>query len=56
MTGSDTMTAVTFCIPQDIKASVDKFAKKTDISSSYFYNHLVSDHIDEFEMLMTLCV
>ena len=49
MTGPSTMTAVTSCISQDLKTRVDKLAKKTGMSSSYFYNQLVSDHIDELE-------
>lgn len=49
MTGSSTMTAVTFSISSDLKARVDKLANKTGLSSSYFYNQLVADHIDKLE-------
>ena len=49
MAGSSTMTAVTFRISSDLKVRVDKLANTTGLSSSYFYNKLVSDHIDELE-------
>ena len=49
MTGSSTMTAVTFSISSDLKDRVDKLANKTGLSSSYFYNQLVADHIDKLE-------
>ena len=31
------------------KDCVDKLARKTNRSSSYFYNQMVADHIDELE-------
>ena len=49
MTGSSTKKAVTFRISPDLKARVDNLARKTNRSSSYFYNQLVSDHIDALE-------
>lgn len=49
MTESSTMTAVTFRISSDLKDRVDKLANKTGLGSSYFYNQLVADHIDELE-------
>lgn len=49
MTGSSTMTAVTFSISSDLKDRVDKLANKTGLSSSYFYNQLMADHIDKLE-------
>ena len=49
MTGSSTLTTVTFRLSPDLKARVDKLANKTGLSSSYFYDQLVADHIDELE-------
>ncbi len=49
MTGSDTMTEVTFSILLDLKIRVDNLARNTNRSPSYFYNQLVTDHIDELE-------
>ena len=49
MTESSTMTTVTFRISSDLKDRVDKLANKTGLSSSYFYNQLVANHIDELE-------
>ena len=49
MTGSSAKTAVTFRLSPDLKVRVDNLARKTNRSSSYFYNQLVADHIDELE-------
>ena len=46
---SNVMTTATFRLSPDLKARVDNLAKKTNRSSSYFYNQLVADHIDELE-------
>lgn len=46
---SNVMTTATFRLSPDLKARVDNLAKKTNRSSSYFYNQLVTDHIDELE-------
>ena len=46
---SNVMTTATFCLSPDLKARVDNLARKTNRSSSYFYNQLVADHIDELE-------
>lgn len=49
MTGLRTMAVVTFRISSELKVRVDNLARKTNRSSSYFYNQLVIDHIDELE-------
>ena len=46
---SNVMTTATFRLSSDLKARVDNLARKTNRSSSYFYNQLVTDHIDELE-------
>ena len=46
---SNVMTTATFRLSPDLKARVDNLARKTNRSSSYFYNQLVADHIDELE-------
>lgn len=46
---SNVMTTATFRLSPDLKARVDNLARKTNRSSSYFYNQLVTDHIDELE-------
>ena len=46
---SNVMTTATFRLSPDLKARVDSLARKTNRSSSYFYNQLVADHIDELE-------
>lgn len=49
MTGLRTMAVVTFRISSELKVRVDNLARKANKSSSYFYNQLVIDHIDELE-------
>lgn len=49
MRESFSTTTATFRINPELKARVDNLARKTNRSSSYFYNQLVSDHIDELE-------
>lgn len=46
---SNVMTTATFRLSSDLKARVDNLARKTNRSSSFFYNQLVTDHIDELE-------
>ena len=46
---SNVMTTATFRLSSDLKARVDNLARKTNRSSSFFYNQLVTDHIDEIE-------
>lgn len=46
---SNVMATATFRLSPDLKARVDNLARKTNRSSSYFYNQLVADHIDELE-------
>ena len=49
MTGLRTMAVVTFRISSELKVRVDNLVRKTNRSSSYFYNQLVIDHINEIE-------
>ena len=49
MTGSSTMAAVTFRISSDLKDRVGNLARKTNRSSTYFYNQLEADHSDDLE-------
>lgn len=49
MRESISTATATFRINPELKARVDNLARKTNRSSSYFYNQLVSNHIDELE-------